>query len=369
LAPRGAQTGDGMTMALSEAEAVAAIEAEMRATMADWRAELAAREPDPPGGAAAVDALYAMMAYHLGWVDQEFRPAPGDGGKKLRGLLCLLACAAAGGDAATALPLAAAVELLHNFTLVHDDIQDRSALRRHRPTVWTLWGIGQAINVGDGLYALARLALARLPQRGVPADLTLALATEAERTLLHILEGQFLDLSFEADWAATAPVYERMIGGKSASLIAYCLEAGGRLGGASEAQAAALRRCGRAIGLGFQVRDDVLGIWGEPVVTGKPPAGDLRARKKSLPVLLAMAAASEADREVIRRAYAQPEPDDAAVAAVLAVLDRTGAQAACQAVVEQRHVEAVGALADVGGAEPAAGLLAALIERLVAREF
>lgn len=354
---------------LVEGEAIAAIEVEMRATLHDWQRWLAGRRSAPAETAALTDPLYGMMQYHLGWVDEAFQSAPGDGGKKLRGQLCLLACAAVGGDPVQALPLAAAVELLHNFTLVHDDIQDRSPLRRHRPTVWRLWGIGQAINVGDGLYALARLALARLPDRGVAADLTLALAMDAERTLLRILEGQYLDLRYEADWSATPELYERIIDGKSASLIAYCLEAGGRIGGATDAQAAALARCGRAIGLGFQVRDDILGIWGDEAITGKPPAADLRARKMSLPVLLSMVVASDDDQSTIRRAYSQPEPDDAAIRALLAVLNRAEARAASQAVVEQWHTAALAELAEIGGDVAPMIHLERLIGRLVAREF
>jgi geranylgeranyl diphosphate synthase type I len=354
---------------MSEDEAVAAIEAEMRATIAAARAWLAESEPDRAGGDAVVEPLYGMIRYHLGWDDAAFRPAPSDGGKKLRGQLCLLACALIGAPAERALPLAAAVELLHNFTLVHDDIQDRSALRRHRPTVWHLWGVGQAINAGDGLYALARLALLRLAERGVPAALTLALAADCERTLLRIMEGQYLDLSFEADWQATVPLYERMIAGKTASLIAFCLEAGGRVGGATPAEAAALARCGRAIGLGFQVRDDILGIWGDAAVTGKPPAADLRARKKSLPVLIALEAAGPADRAAVQAAYARPEPSDGDVAAVLAALDRADARRRSQAWVERYHAEALAALAAVGRENAAAAAIRARIERLVAREY
>jgi geranylgeranyl diphosphate synthase type I len=354
---------------LSETEAIAAIEAEMRATIDAARTWLAATDPDRAGGDAVVEPLYGMMRYHLGWADADFRPAPGDGGKKLRGLLCLLACAALGAEPERALPLAAAVELLHNFTLVHDDIQDRSATRRHRPTVWSRWGIGQAINAGDGLYALARLALLRLAERGTPATVLLPLAADFERTLLRIMEGQYLDLSFEPDWRATVPLYERMIAGKSASLIAFCLEAGGRVGGASPAEAAALARCGLAIGLGFQARDDILGIWGAEEITGKPPAADLRARKKSLPILIALEAADDADRAAIRAAYARPEPDDADIAAVLAVLDRTDARQLTQGWVERHHAEALDTLGTVARENAATTAIRALIFRLVDREY
>ena len=353
---------------LSGGEAIAAIEAEMRATMDAARAWLAEGDRPRVGGDAVVEPLYGMMGYHLGWDDASFRPASSDGGKKLRGQLCLLACALMGGPAERALPLAAAIELLHTFTLVHDDIQDRSPLRHHRPTVWSIWGPAQAINVGDGLYALARLALLRLVERGTPATLTLDLTRDCERTLLHILEGQYLDMSFEADWSATPALYERMIAGKTASLIGFCLEAGGRVGGAAPEEAMALARCGRAIGLGFQVRDDILDIWGDPAVTGKPPAADMRARKKSLPVLLAMETAGEPERAIVRAAYTRPTLDAADIAAVLAVLGR-GRPARTQARVEPHHAEALTVLSAVARENAATAAISGLIARLVAREF
>jgi geranylgeranyl diphosphate synthase type I len=348
-------------------EAVARIEAEMRAVLeAERRAR---RGQETAGGGEAIAPLFGMMDYHLGWVDARFRPEVGDGGKKLRGQLCLLACALAGGDEERALPLAAAVELLHNFTLVHDDIQDRSPTRRHRPTVWSLWGVGQAINVGDGLYAVARLALLRLVERGTPPALALEVARRCERTLLHILEGQYLDLSFENDWAATTPLYLRMIEAKTATLIRFCLEAGALVGNGDAAMVAALGQYGRALGMGFQVRDDVLGIWGAPEVTGKPPAGDLRSRKKSLPVLIAMERATAEERAVVERAYDQAELTDGMVADVLRVLDRTGAGPAAQSWAERYHAEALDALGAAGGALAPGAALRRLAVQLAARAF
>lgn len=347
-------------------DAVAQIETEMRAVVAAEREVRLGEER--AGGDALIHPLFGMMQYHLGWADERFQPAAADGGKKLRGRLCLLACALVGGDLSRALPLAAAVEFLHNFTLVHDDIQDGSRTRHHRPTVWSIWGFGQAINVGDGLYALARLALLRAAERGVPAACLLDISRRCERTLLHILEGQYLDLSFEGDWSATVPLYLRMIEAKTASLVRFCLEAGALVGGGDERVVRSLAGCGRALGLGFQVRDDVLDIWGEPAVTGKPPAADIRGRKKSLPVLIAMERATPAERAVVERAYAA-DLDEAAVAAVLDVLDRTGARAAAQGWVERYHAEALAALAAVDGGSAAGAGLRELTERLVAREF
>jgi len=170
------------------AEWLPPLEAEMRQAVG---------EPTHPGE----QLFYGMLMYHLGWADAQLRPARVDAGKRIRPMLCLLACAAGGGDPAQALPAAAAIELLHNFSLIHDDIQDRSETRRGRPTVWALWGVAQAINAGDALFVIAH---------------------------------------------------------------------------------------GEALGMAFQVQDDLLGIWGDPAVTGKPVADDLRVRKKTLPVIYAM---------------------------------------------------------------------------------
>jgi geranylgeranyl diphosphate synthase type I len=195
------------------------------------------------------------------------------------------------------------------------------------------------------------------------------LAQRCDQTLLRLLEGQYLDMSFETGWTATEALYERMIDGKSASLVRYCFEAGALLAGASSADVETLGRCGRALGLGFQVRDDILGIWGAPDVTGKPLAGDIYTRKKSLPLLIAMERATEAERTVVRAAYAQPQVDDAAVARVLAILDRTLARSITQRRVEGYHAEALAALESVGRQNDAAGIIRGLIESMVARAF
>jgi len=140
---------------------------------------------------------YGMLHYHLGWADEELHPAQATSGKHLRPLLCLLSCQALDGELLQALPAACAIELIHNFSLVHDDIQDQSQTRRGRRTVWTLWGMNQGINVGDGLFALAHLALHRLSDRGVPLNRQQAAAHALDRACLALCEGQFFDMAFD----------------------------------------------------------------------------------------------------------------------------------------------------------------------------
>lgn len=160
---------------------------------------------------AHLAAHHGMMHYHLGWVDERFQPKPARGGKRLRPLLCLLACEAAGGDVHDALPAAAAIEILHNFSLVHDDIEDNSPTRRGRPAVWALWGVPQAVNVGDALFALAHRTLGRLWERDMPAERVLAAILAFDEACVALTEGQYLDMSFEERSDVTVDEYLRMI--------------------------------------------------------------------------------------------------------------------------------------------------------------
>ena len=272
------------------------------------------------GGAAL---LVGMARYHLGELGPNLAPAaPGavDRGKRMRPAVALLACAAAGGDPAAAAPLAAAIELLHNFSLIHDDVQDESPTRRHRPTVWSLWGVGQAINAGDALFAAAHLPLHRLPERGVSPALALRLLEAFDRMAIAIVAGQTLDLGFEGRADVTPNAYLQMIGGKTAAIVRFAAWAGSLLGGADDDAADRFAAFGRALGLGFQVRDDALGIWGAEATTGKAAADDIRRRKQSLPLLLLREHADEATRAELAALYAAPSVDAAGVARVLALL-------------------------------------------------
>jgi geranylgeranyl diphosphate synthase type I len=228
--------------------------------------------------------LYTMMRYHLGWVDEEGKAQPSPG-KMSRPTLCLQACEATGGDWHLALPAAAAVELIHNFSLIHDDIQDGSWERRHRPTVWKVWGEAQAINAGDAMYVLAQLALSRLDQKGTPLPKVILLSTRLNRASLQLCEGQYLDIEFERHLDITVDQYLDMIDKKTAALFAASLYFGALLGTDRQNQVRLLSSFGRNLGMAYQVQNDLQGIWGEEESGKAAPYTDIRSKKKTLPIV------------------------------------------------------------------------------------
>lgn len=315
----------------------------------------------------AVEGHYHIMQYHMGWRDTAMRPAEAPSGKRIRPMLCLMACAAAGGDPRHALPAAAGLELLHNFSLIHDDIEDNSTTRRHRPTAWALFGMPIACNAGDGMFSAAHLAFFRLAQFDLPAERVLAALHRFDKTCLALTEGQFLDMSFEARADVTPADYDRMIAGKTGALLAAAPEIGALVAGAAPESAAAYREYGAALGRAFQIQDDILGIWGEEAVTGKSVASDILSKKKSLPVLLALTDAAAGPR--LRDLYARPVLTHEDVPPVLALLEQAGARAAAQAAVHAATERAHAALAAAQAAsEPRAhALLGELLDALVDR--
>jgi geranylgeranyl diphosphate synthase, type I len=266
-------------------------------------------------------AFSAMMAYQFGYVDQELRPIDESGGKRFRPLLCLLACEGVGGTVQQALTIAASIEILHNFSLVHDDIEDHDATRRHRPTVWKLWGEAQGINVGDGMFAAAGRAILDAPS---DASTVLDIARRFGETARALTEGQYLDMWFESRPDVQADEYSLMVSKKTGALIEYSLWAGARIGGADDRTLTAMSEFGSEFGKAFQIYDDISGIWAPRDRTGKEPGMDLQNGKKTLPVLLAAEHAHEPFLGVLK-AYVESESGD--VANVMNALDETGARA------------------------------------------
>ena len=235
--------------------------------------------------------FHEMLTYHMGWTGAGAGPEAA--GKRIRPLLVLLTTAAAGFKSENqagpgwekALPAAAAVELIHNFSLVHDDIEDNSEKRRGRPTLWTKWGLAQATNAGDGLFVLANLAILDLIDN-YSAEIVVQVSSILQTTCLDLTRGQFLDISYEKRDDLGVEDYWPMISGKTAALLSGCCALGAVLGGADQAGIDAYRSFGHYLGLAFQVQDDILGIWGNEAITGKSAASDLIEGKKSIPVLV-----------------------------------------------------------------------------------
>ena len=313
--------------------------------------------------------LYDMLRYHLGWVNEQGRSSGEGGGKALRSTLCLLACEAVSGDYRIALPVAASLELIHNFSLIHDDIEDQSSQRRQRPTVWWLWGVPQAINAGDAMYALARLALLRLEDKGIAPAKILRAARILDETCLRLCQGQYLDISYQDRLDITVEAYLEMIGGKTASLIESALRIGALLGTDDEGAIERLQRCGRKLGLAFQMRDDVLGIWGTEETTGKSSLTDIQEKKKTLPIIYALEKATGQARAQLERIYskASMEPEDVVV--VRGILDAVGAQAYAQGKAEECYRQSLAELDGLSLRSPAQEELRILAAFLIEREY
>jgi len=317
------------------------------------------------GGPGALETpnFYGQMRYHLGWVDADFALVTANPGKLIRPTLLLLAYEASGAHGfhgehneargtsnhlARALPAAAALELTHNFTLIHDDIEDGDEERRHRATLWKLWGIPQAINTGDGLFALSRLALWGVLDQGVESSIAVRLGALLDRACLVIAEGQYLDISFEQRQAVSVVLYIDMIRRKTAELMACAAEMGALLSTSNEDTIARMRHFGEAIGIAFQVRDDLLGIWASSEESGKTRAGDIYRRKKSLPILHALEHAGDADRHALRNIYTQNQTiSESQVQEVLAIFARTETRSYCRAFLAEQCHQAHEALANV----------------------
>jgi geranylgeranyl diphosphate synthase type I len=226
--------------------------------------------------------LHEMISFHMGWEDE------GEShGKRIRPFLSLLCAGALNGSIQNTMPGAVAIEYLHNFTLIHDDIEDNSPIRHGRPTLWQKWGLAQAVNAGDALFSIAQLSMISLNE--TCDEITALKAIEAfNHTCLHLTRGQYLDIAFESSQDIDISTYLDMIGGKTAALIGFSSFLGGLTAHVEERQLGLLEDFGASLGMAFQIQDDYLGIWGNPKETGKSAATDLLTRKKSLPILFGL---------------------------------------------------------------------------------
>jgi geranylgeranyl diphosphate synthase, type I len=290
-----------------------------------------------------------MLRYHMGWRDAEGHSCNQESGKFVRSTLCLVSCEAVNGEGWRLIPAAAALELIHNFSLIHDDVQDASPLRHHRPAIWRLWGQSQAINAGDAMFTLAYLALLKLNENGF-TDNQIATATQVlSLACLELCEGQYLDIEYENRVEITVDDYLDMASKKTAALLAVSASLGAFLGGGCDKVVNSLHLFGRELGMAYQICDDLMGIWGTEEDTGKP-ADDILHKKKTLPVVYALQNSKGKEHERLRRLYAQESIGPGDVQEIAGILERTGARDYARNLSEQCYGTSIAQL-EVSGLE------------------
>jgi geranylgeranyl diphosphate synthase type I len=284
---------------------------------------------------ATRDPIARQLAYHFALADRGERR-----GKRLRPRLVIASAASYGAKPQRTLSACVAVELLHNYSLIHDDIEDGDRLRHGRQTLWAAFGVEHGINAGDAVGALAQMALTEVADSH-GAEAAFEMSMELARALFCTCVGQAQDLALAAAPAATLEQYTEMISGKTASLFACAAALGARCASADEAEVERSREVGRLFGMGFQIHDDVLGIWGSTQATGKSQDRDLARRKKSFPVVWALERGGDAVTALERAYTAQAEADATAVDGLRHILEACGAHEAARSAADTYFNEAL----------------------------
>ncbi len=314
--------------------------------------------------------VYETHRYYMGWTEVDGTPSSGSvAGKRLRPTLALLAAEAAGGDPQSAMPVAVALEYVHNFSLIHDDLEDRDRIRHHRPTVWAVWGEPTAIVSGNAMLKVADRAISKLAEHGASPEVTLEAQHSLTANYLRMMEGQYLDIQFESRPSVTVDEYLDMIERKTGALIETAVYLGsfvGRPGGPNSAFSQGLRSVGYELGRIFQIRDDILGVWGGQE-TGKPVGADIQRKKKALPAVHALDNAQGAARTRITEIFAREELEGQDVEDVLQIMEELDTQGYCQSLADERWRRALGVIKSLTLAGETAGELEDLGEFLLVR--
>ena len=320
-----------------------------------------------PALLAAVATLPApvrrITGYHFGWWDELGNPTGTEGGKALRPAVVLLAAEAVGGTQADAVAAAVAVELVHNFSLLHDDVMDGDRVRHHRATAWSVFGTSAAILAGDALLTLALDVLAASPHPSAQRGIRMLAAAVHD-----LVDGQYTDLEYEHRQDVGMAECEAMAAHKTGALLGCAGGIGALFGGGRPAQVARLHAFGTHFGLAFQHVDDLLGIWGDPAMTGKPIHSDLQRRKKTLPVVAALASGTPAARELAARYRSGPALDDAELARVAELVELAGGRSFSRGQADRHINQALRELAAAEPAERAAAELGALARLATRRD-
>ncbi|MGB1286958.1 MAG: polyprenyl synthetase family protein [Aggregatilineales bacterium] len=306
--------------------------------------------------------LDVILRYAMGWVDEHNQPYQHTTGKRLRPLLLLMCNEAANGNWQNALPAAAAIEFVHNFSLIHDDIEDNSPTRHGRSAVWKVWGIPQAINAGDAMFALSYQSLEYLSET-LPAERRLKIQHLFNNTMIELTRGQHLDMQFESQKTVTVENYISMITGKTAALLAVSAQIASLIAEDDDERAGYFADFAMNLGIAFQIHDDILGIWGDPEITGKSAATDIITRKKSLPVLYGL------DKSTTLTAIYQKEDFGGSdVHEAVKILNQVNAQTYAQTEEKRYYDKAADALKNASPQGEAADFINTFMDFLFERQ-
>ena len=305
--------------------------------------------------------LYRMMSYHLGWEHDDGSPRDSGDARRTHGVACLTACHAVGGDLEMALPAAASVELVSSFCEIHDDVQGGHPQREDRPSVWWKWGPAQAINAGDAMHALARLAIFRLQDRGVSAEVTSRAVRMVDQASLELCEGRFRDLEAQERIALSVEAYLETASSKTGALYACAMGLGGLVSDADDAATDALAECGARLGLAMQIRDDLRALWPDEG-NDAPPNPDMLNKKKMLPVVYAVENGVPGQKRRLGELYLKRVLDPEDVPAVRGVLEEVGAKEHSETLMAQYRAEAEAAVAIPQISQEGAAAVSVLVE-------
>ena len=310
--------------------------------------------------------LHNMLLYQLGWMDEQGTPLTGPSGERRHPLLCLLSCESVLGEYVPALPAAAAVELVHNFCLIHEDVQIGSPNRGPRPTVWWIWGPGQAINAGDGMHALARLALMRLQDRGIPVARVIAAMRLFDRSCLNICEGQHLDLVFQERLDVGVNAYLKMAADRTGGLMSCAMGLGALAGTDDDTVVEAFKSCGEYLGIAYQIKSDILDL--QASSSEEMPSSNLLNKKKLLPIVHALETGEIKSKRELGTIYFKRvlEPPD--IQKIMDILSESSAFEYAQERVDEYCQKAMRALEGIDISAWGRAELEKLCQKLISRE-
>lgn len=311
--------------------------------------------------------LGEMIDHHFGW--EPNKPTTQLNGKRSRPLMMILVAQAISGEYRHVYPAAAGIEIIHNFTLIHDDVMDNSLERRHRPALWAKWNISQAINVGDGLFALGVSASLDVLQELVAPEKIIRATTGLLEASIETVEGQMLDISFETRMDVTPEEYLTMIYHKSGALIKCSALLGALLTTDDEQTIQAYAEFAKNLGIAFQIQDDYLGVWGNEAVTGKSATTDIENKKKSYPVLITLRKANAAQKEKLFEIYAHESIAGEDIETVLQIFDEVNAKEETNRLINTYYEQSIAALQNVASGNQDHDLLLQLAEFLIKRNY